>query len=219
MDTIRQIIAIILGIVDCRASCFGSALAGMMRALHLLLLLGATCPASKGATPAAPSSSPPTAARDEVPESDGEFGDCNRTFTRRLSTLSVSTAVNASFSFTNAMQSWTVPVGVVEILVDACGAQGGSYSSTWYPGGLGGYLQTTVVVTPLSSLFVFVGGQAGFNGGGTCNPNYNAQRCQSGGGAADIRTGASLSSRLVVAGGGGGWGYNVVGAALPCRLV
>ncbi len=114
-----------------------------------------------------------------------------------------------TFSYTGGTQSFTVPIGVTSITVDAYGAQGGS------GGGLGGRVQATLVVTPGQALQVRVGGQGGnsalgvvtggYNGGGSsgsCGPQY----CGSGGGgASDVRTGAfALADRLVVAGGGGG---------------
>lgn len=70
-------------------------------------------------------------------------------------------------------------------------------------GGYGGHIQASITVIPGQNLYVYVGGQSGFNGG-TRNDFGNGGY---GGGGTDIRSGASLLSRLVVAGGGGGGGY------------
>jgi RHS repeat-associated protein len=109
------------------------------------------------------------------------------------------TTVN--FSYTGALQTWTVPAGVTSVRVTADGAQGdGTY------GGLGGRVTATLSVTPGSTLSVYVGGRGsgatgGFNGGGGGNPYGGSP----GGGASDIRTGAAqLADRVLVAGGGGG---------------
>lgn len=150
----------------------------------------------------------------------------SRTSGKRLLSTLISTAdYNATFfSFANVMQSWTVPGGVAEILVDACGAQGGGYSLTYGSsgyGGNGGYIQTTVPVTSLTSLFIFVGGQSGFNGGGASSQSCTGSDCYAGpgGGATDIRTGAPMSTRIVVAGGGGGVGYSCRGSGAGGGLI
>ena len=115
----------------------------------------------------------------------------------------------ASYDFTETIQSYTVPSGVTKINVGVAGAQGGSVTAA---GGLGGQVSATVPVVPGETLFVFVGGGggdnhpakyqvstvAGWNGGGTGN---GAAAGGGGGGASDIRrgitvTGASLLSRV-----------------------
>ena len=94
-----------------------------------------------------------------------------------------------------------------KVLVNITGAQGAT--SDYYGGvgggGLGGWVQTLLLVTAGQSLYVYVGGKglpgASFNGGGAGGNNYVA----GGGGASDIRTMAgNLATRLIVAGGGGG---------------
>ncbi len=106
-----------------------------------------------------------------------------------------------TFNYTGSVQSWTVPTGVTSITVDAYGAQGGAYNST---GGLGGRMQATIAVTSGQTVYVYVGGQDGYNGGGAKGTNAGI-----GGGASDIRIGGTaLSNRRVVAGGGGGAGNN-----------
>lgn len=107
-----------------------------------------------------------------------------------------------SFLYTGAVQTWTVPDGVYSVTVDAYGASGGgSYA------GEGGWIQATLAVTPQQLLYVYVGGQAGWNGGG-------AGAYGNGGDGTDIRSSqtSDYSARLVVAGGGGGGGDVKCGA-------
>jgi len=111
------------------------------------------------------------------------------------------------FSYTGNVQTWTVPAGVYSVDVDLYGAQGGTNSSN--PGGYGARVQGTLQVTPGDVLSIYVGGQptstaGGWNGGGN---GYSSGR--GGGGATDIRiNGTSLSNRIIVAGAGGGAGWN-----------
>lgn len=117
-----------------------------------------------------------------------------------------------TFNFTGAMQSFTVPVGVTSITVDAQGAQGGGN------GGLGGRAVATIPVTPGEVLQVWVGGRpalqlgpGGFNGGGaiTVEPcGSGATYSWPGAGASDVRRGSGLANRLIVGGGGGGQGWS-----------
>ncbi len=117
------------------------------------------------------------------------------------------------FSYTGAVQSFTVPYGVTSIEIDAYGARGGNtYNTTGL--GQGGRVQATMNVTPGQVLNLYVGGQGasyagfgsmlagGWNGGG--NGTITGQG-GGGGGASDIRIdGTSLADRVLVAGGGGG---------------
>ena len=150
------------------------------------------------------------------------------TFTLFLN-ASIANAVTVSFSYTGSQQTWTVPSGVTSITVDGYGAMGGHGASDLNSrGGLGGRVQTTISVTPGTTLNIYVGGaggnttsnpgtgyepsfnpysagdgQGGFNGG-TQGGQTNAG---AGGGATDIRFGGTeLSNRIYVAGGGGGGG-------------
>lgn len=98
------------------------------------------------------------------------------------------------------------------------GAQGGTRSTTYGSGGLGGYSVGTIELQKNDKLYVYVGGKGassakstslvsgGYNGGGG-SKYYGG----TGGGATDIRfvagtynNSASLYSRVIVAGGGGG---------------
>ncbi|MCB9315720.1 MAG: HYR domain-containing protein, partial [Lewinellaceae bacterium] len=121
---------------------------------------------------------------------------------------------SAEFMYTGSMQTFTVPDGVTEIKVEAWGAQGGGDF-----GGYGGYASALIPVTPNAMLEVHVGGQptvqlgsGGYNGGGAtialpCGGNPGTDGWP-GGGASDVRTSASLSDRIIVAGGGGGMGWS-----------
>lgn len=133
-------------------------------------------------------------------------------------------ATTKSFQYTGGQQTFTVPVGVSVVHVVAIGGKGGDFpgSSTSEAGGDGARAVADVAVTPGQVLYVEVGGNGGapsictggaggFNEGGNggndsaCMGNGGA----GGGGASDVRTLAraasnSLSSRVVVAGGGAG---------------
>ncbi|CAN2158799.1 Listeria/Bacterioides repeat [Candidatus Nanopelagicaceae bacterium] len=141
-----------------------------------------------------------------------------------------------TFSYTGSSQSWTVPTGITSLSFDVRGARGGNSNATTSTatgcsggganiGGLGGKVTGTLNVTGGSTLYFYVGGKGadavgqatsgGFNGGGGVGLYTNASLpvsssgCfpGSGGGASDIRTSlGTLSSRLVVAGAGGGAG-------------
>ena len=75
-------------------------------------------------------------------------------------------AVVQTFSYTGAMQSFTVPSDVTSISVTVCGAQGQSNAQAVL-GGLGGQVTGTLAVTPSEVLYAFVGGQSLWNGGAT----------------------------------------------------
>ncbi|MTV27751.1 hypothetical protein FTX61_20380 [Nitriliruptoraceae bacterium ZYF776] len=117
-----------------------------------------------------------------------------------------------AFEFTGGTQRFTVPAGYTEITIEAWGAQGGGNS-----GGRGGYARATVPVTPGDVLEIRVGGSGGqptggYNGGGSGGAPASAANGYGGGGASDVRRGAGLGDRLVVAGGGGGRGGGVSGS-------
>ena len=123
--------------------------------------------------------------------------------------------LSTTYTITGSVQTYTVPISVYQIRVDAAGAAGGKGENSGYtgPGGLGGYISTILNVVPQQIYYVFVGGagpdslyrtgdwdSGGYNGGGTMTSNGG-----SGGGASDLRSNSTdVSTRLVVAGGGGG---------------
>lgn len=123
---------------------------------------------------------------------------------------------------TTGTTTYSIPAGVTKVKVELWGAQGGARTGSG-PGGFGAKTTAILDVCPggscLTSFDVVVGGvggatsgltggSAGLNGGGAGADGYNYLSSYyaggGGGGATDIRTGAGLATRLVVAGGGGG---------------
>ena len=120
-----------------------------------------------------------------------------------------------TYQYTGAVQTYTVPVGVMLIEISAAGAAGGGgyNSNVWSVGGRGGYIKTLLSVSPGQVYYVYVGGMGasrtsgyyishssgGYNGGGPCtDPNTGE-----GGGGTDVRTSANdVTTRVVVSGGG-----------------
>ena len=103
------------------------------------------------------------------------------------------------FDYLGRYQTFTAPATGTYTL-EVWGAQGGGSS-----GGYGGYAKGNVYLARNQEIYVYVGGNDGWNGGGAgglgANPGGN------GGGASDIRTaGTELTNRIIVAGGGGGSG-------------
>jgi hypothetical protein len=136
----------------------------------------------------------------------------------------VSSTCTITFAYTGDYYSWTVPAGVSSISVDAYGAQGGksNYRTSTAVPGSGGRLQATLTTTSAETLHIYVGGQGspasvasnasspGWNGGGKGGRgNGTGYYGAGGGGASDIRTSVgNLSTRILVAGGGGGTSCN-----------
>jgi len=139
--------------------------------------------------------------------------------------------VRATFHYTGAVQTWTVPAGVTRASFDVYGAQGGGVDVYLLPiikGGTGGRALAKIKVTPGEVIYIFVGGKGGdggtslfepspehsrggFNGGGNGGfirhfPSYRSMSGGGGGGgASDVRVGGThLANRVIVAGGGGG---------------
>lgn len=120
-----------------------------------------------------------------------------------------------TFSYTGSAQTWTVPPGVTELVVDIAGAAGGDEYAPGNTIAKGGRVQGTLAVSPGDVFRIYVGGQggtatnsttgtAGWNGGGTGGTGAGG-----GGGATDLRVnGTALTDRVVVAGGAGGNGGN-----------
>jgi hypothetical protein len=93
------------------------------------------------------------------------------------------------------------------------GAQGGNL--THAEGGFGGYTRGTITFDAKKQIFLYIGA-AGFGGmhkgftnnaynGGGYGTHYNSEATScSGGGATDVRTSTDISSRILVAGDGGG---------------
>jgi hypothetical protein len=129
-----------------------------------------------------------------------------------------------SYTYTGAIETWTVPDGVTEVLVKAWGAGGAGGTYGGDGGGSGGYATATLSVTPGQELIIAVGG-GGLHGtsngtgglGGWPGGGYGTRGDASGGGGGGY-SGVFLSSldqanALIIAGaGGGGTGYQVGGA-------
>ena len=123
--------------------------------------------------------------------------------------------VTETFDYTGNEQTWVVPNDVFSVHIKSWGAQGGEGLTN--PGGLGGYAEGDLAVSPGDVLYIYVGGMGatitdlsvsgrGFNGGGDARGGSSSPR-GAGGGASDVRTGGnSLNNRVIVAGGGGGSG-------------
>jgi len=116
-----------------------------------------------------------------------------------------------TYTFTGAPETFVVPAGVTSLRVQAYGAAGASSSTS--SGGLGGYIDTTIPVTPNQNLIANVGGAggtytAGYNGGGIgyCVDMTMPLGAGGGGGSTDLTDIAG--NLLVTAGGGGGGAYD-----------
>lgn len=101
--------------------------------------------------------------------------------------------VNRSFSYSGGAQSYTVPyTGVYQLTAN--GAQGNGYGS--HTGGYGGRVIGKVWLEKGEKLTITIGGQAGYNGGGT-GSSY-------GGGGGYTTISSDKKGTLLIAGGGGG---------------
>lgn len=134
-------------------------------------------------------------------------GSCAATLSDGNGASQAVTLAYTEFDYSGAPQSFTVPAGVTSIEVMAFGSQGGAFAGI--PGGQGGEVDATMPVVSGQVLWIYVGGNVsltggapagGFNGGGVAFAGL-------GGGASDVRTRFNdVSSRLIVAPGGGGAG-------------
>lgn len=128
-----------------------------------------------------------------------------------LALSGASFAQTQTFTFTGAVQTFTVPPCVSQVTITAHGAKGSNGNASTSPAGIGGngaIVTGTYAVSGGDVLNIYVGGQGtlttgGFNGGGVNAANSSA----GGGGASDVRfNGTALSNRIIVAGGGGAGG-------------
>ena len=126
------------------------------------------------------------------------------------------------FTYTGAQQTFSVPNCATQVTIAAYGAQGtAAYSSYGYVPGYGGMAQGVLSTSGGSTLYVYVGGSNGYNGG-AAGWSGSTRTCN-GGGASDVRVGGTaLSDRVIVAGGGGGvsgesnWGNGGDGGGGTC---
>lgn len=116
-----------------------------------------------------------------------------------------------TFTYTGAVQEFTVPDNVTEVSIEAYGAAGQGTTP-----GAGGLVAATFAVIPGTVYDVYVGGMGGLvaglgdgvggwpNGGSAISSGHTGGE---GGGSTDVRPdGGAFASALVVAGGGGGGG-------------
>ena len=102
------------------------------------------------------------------------------------------------YNYTGQLNTWTAPYSG-KYKIEAFGAQGAS-------GGLGGKVQGTFELKQGDVLYLRVGGQNGFNGGGAGSAY--------GGGATDVRLNAdTVAKRLLAGAGGGGGAGGTIGGA------
>ena len=107
--------------------------------------------------------------------------------------ISSTTIINQAYNFEGQSKQYTVPyTGLYTI--DALGAQGKSYGS--YTGGYGGSVAGTFWLRKGEVLTYVVGGQNGYNGGGSASSFGN------GGGMTSVVS--NQKGTLMIAGGGGG---------------
>ena len=131
-----------------------------------------------------------------------------------LAANTTTTTENVNLEYTNP-QKYEITLYPGTYLLETWGAQGESREDEYTDeetgrdyttngtGGKGGYSKGKIILTETTPIYIYVGGQAGFNGGGITNSSIGGN----GGGASDIRIGTdSLYARVIVAGGGGG-GY------------
>lgn len=118
-------------------------------------------------------------------------------------------------TYTEGSNAFTVPDGVSEIHVVAVGGDGAPAireGTVVSQGGAGARVTGDLEVTPGTTMYAVVGGDAdrgtgGANGGGDAI-STGVNNSGAGGGASDVRSSASaVSSRLLVAAGGGGGGF------------
>lgn len=104
--------------------------------------------------------------------------------------------------------TYNVPSGVTELVIKMWGAGGGgggaSTDRDGGDGGGGGYSATTITVTPLETLNVYVGGGGSGGTGGSSGTNSG----NGGGGGGYSGVFRSTTPLIVAAGGGGGGGGN-----------
>lgn len=157
------------------------------------------------------------------------FTDGVRTGSGSITIDPPSAITNAAFGFTGAAQTYTVPSGVMELAVRLYGGKGSALGDIVYgvlPVTQGAVLQVNIggagvpLTTPVGG-GTLVGGQGGWNGGGSVGSTAN-EGSTGGGGASDLRMSPyTLDDRVVVSAGGGGvfaffatygWGAGAGGA-------
>lgn len=124
-----------------------------------------------------------------------------------------------TFNHTGAVQTFTVPADVTEILVTCRGAQGGT-AAAFGTGGKGAEVVGTINVTPGQIYDLYVGFKSINNVGGFPDAgngdNDAGNDGRGGGGSTSIRLQAdTFANSYIVAGGGGGAGSGGGGIGVP----
>src|SRR5436190_14949756 len=95
-------------------------------------------------------------------------------FTRNLLTILLASSgilfsqpIVQTFTYTGALQTFTVPSCVSNISITVRGAQGGANTASTIAGGLGGQATGVLPVSVNDVLYIYVGGINGYNGGGS----------------------------------------------------
>lgn len=110
-----------------------------------------------------------------------------------------------TFNYTGAVQTYTIPQGCTSLIVDCVGA---ASKQVWTSSaifndaaanGKGGRVQCKLKVTAGQTINIYVGGNNGYNGGGSIK-NGSTQWCYGGGSSAQ-------DEYLTCGGGGGGSSY------------
>ncbi|MBN93696.1 MAG: hypothetical protein CL928_06410, partial [Deltaproteobacteria bacterium] len=122
------------------------------------------------------------------------------------------------FAYTGGTQTLVVPDCVTTVTLELWGAQGSDGNDTDRGiGGQGGYATGNLGVQPGQLLTITVGGQGGYNGGGSGGIGQSegglGGSAGSGGGASTVHRDGTL---LVVAGGGGGGGNSYYNGGFCC---
>jgi hypothetical protein len=118
-----------------------------------------------------------------------------------------------SFTYTGAIQTYTVSSNVTALNMYMWGAGGGETGITSRGrGGGGGFVSGTLTVIPGATYYIVVGGtNRGFGGGGGADGGYTAP---GGGGYSGIHTASSRTQGNAVAIAGGGGAGNEAGTVL-----
>ena len=123
-----------------------------------------------------------------------------------------------TFQPSSALQSWTVPAGINEVMVEAAGSKGCEYNTggtnpgNYATAGNGGKVICKLKVTPGITLYIWVGAAGSLPDEAVNN-------------SSDIRIGGTaLENRVLVAGGGGasGWSdpdYNTYDSSTPAKRI
>jgi titin len=147
----------------------------------------------------------------------GDTGDSPATSTCGSGMPQTAVTGTANFSYTGAVQTWTVPAGVTSITVGVTGGGGGTDGVA---GGTGAAVAATVAVQPGDTLNIYVAEQGqtnylggwGYHEGGASQLLSGYSESGGGGGSSAILDG---STPMIEAGGGGGYAWCTQSNGVP----